>query len=191
MSALKIFLDRDPANMLAHSEDSTEIAAHLAKVGIRFEQWQASAPVKAGDSSEQVMAAYKPDIDKLIADEGYQTVDVISLDASDPQTCAPELIAKVPELREKFLSEHRHSEDEVRFFVDCQGLFSLHLGNKVYEVLCQKGDLISVPANTPQWFDMGPRPRFVAIRFFNNPEGWVANYTGSAIAESFSRLEPQ
>lgn len=191
MSALKIFSDTDPANVLVHSQDQAEIAGHLAKAGIRFEQWQASAQVKAGDSSEQVMAAYRADIDKLIADEGYQTVDVISLDASDPQTCAPELLAKVPELREKFLSEHRHSEDEVRFFVDGQGLFSLHLGDKVYEVLCQKGDLISVPANTPHWFDMGPRPKFVAIRFFNNPEGWVANYTGSAIAESFSRLEPQ
>lgn len=191
MSALKIFSDTDPANVLVHSQDQAEIAGHLAKAGIRFEQWQVSAAVKAGDSSEQVMAAYRADIDKLIADEGYQTVDVISLDASDPQTCAPELLAKVPELREKFLSEHRHSEDEVRFFVDGQGLFSLHLGDKVYEVLCQKGDLISVPANTPHWFDMGPRPKFVAIRFFNNPEGWVANYTGSAIAESFSRLEPQ
>ena len=111
-------------------------------------------------------------------------MDVISLDASNPET-----LAKVPELRQKFLSEHRHNEDEVRFFVDGQGLFSLHVEDNVYEVLCQKGDLISVPANTPHWFDMGPKPSFVAIRFFNNPEGWVANYTGSAIAESFSRLE--
>jgi len=189
MSALKIFSDSDPANILVHSQDSAEIAQHLAKAGVRFEQWQASAPIKAGDSSEQVMTAYKPDIDKLVADEGYQAVDVISLDASDPENCAPELLARVPELREKFLSEHRHSEDEVRFFVDGQGLFSLHLGDRVYEVLCQKGDLISVPANTPHWFDMGPRPKFVAIRFFNNPDGWVANYTGSAIAESFARLE--
>jgi 1,2-dihydroxy-3-keto-5-methylthiopentene dioxygenase len=73
--------------------------------------------------------------------------------------------------------------------VEGKGLFSLHIDDKVFEVLCEKGDLISVPANTAHWFDMGPRPRFVAIRFFNNPEGWVANYTGSPIAEQFSRLE--
>ena len=185
MSELSIFADNKPDHELLHSVDASEIAQELAKVGIRFEQWQAGQDVKAGDSSEQVLAAYKADIDKLVAEEGYQTVDVISLDATDN----PEVQAKVPELRQKFLSEHRHSEDEVRFFVDGQGLFSLHLNDKVYEVLCQKGDLISVPANTPHWFDMGPKPRFVAIRFFNNPEGWVANYTGSAIAESFSRLE--
>ena len=50
-------------------------------------------------------------------------------------------------------------------------------------------DLISVPADTPHWFDMGVRPAFVAIRFFNNQEGWVAHYSGNPIAEQFSRLE--
>jgi len=184
MSELSIFADSQPDIELLHSTDTAAIAAELNKVGIRFEQWQTNAPVKAGADSDQVLAAYRDDIDKLVAEEGYQTVDVISLDAGNPET-----LAKVPELRQKFLSEHRHNEDEVRFFVDGQGLFSLHVQDKVYEVLCQKGDLISVPANTPHWFDMGPKPGFVAIRFFNNPEGWVANYTGSAIAESFSRLE--
>jgi 1,2-dihydroxy-3-keto-5-methylthiopentene dioxygenase len=36
---------------------------------------------------------------------------------------------------------------------------------------------------------MGPNPRFVAIRFFNDPEGWVAQYTGSDIADRFNRLD--
>lgn len=185
MSEISVFADNDPETELLHSSDPAEITAALAEAGVRFEQWQATQPVKAGDSDEQVMQAYADDFARLKNNEGYQAVDVISLDATDN----PEVQAKVPELRQKFLSEHRHSEDEVRFFVDGQGLFSLHINEKVYEVLCQKGDLISVPANTPHWFDMGPAPRFVAIRFFNNPEGWVANYTGSAIADSFSRLE--
>lgn len=185
MSALTVFADSDANTAILHTTDARQIADELARVGVRFEQWSAGEPVRAGDSSEQVLNAYRADIDKLVTEEGYQTVDVISLDATDN----PDVQAKVPELRQKFLSEHRHSEDEVRFFVDGQGLFSLHLDNRIYEVLCRKGDLISVPANTPHWFDMGPNPRFVAIRFFNNPEGWVANYTGSDIAESFSRLE--
>lgn len=185
MSTLTIYADSRPSAPLFHSSDVAEIARELKQAGIRFEQWQTSASVKAGDSPETVLTAYKSDVDKLVAEQGYQTVDVISLDA----TSNTEVQAKVPELRAKFLSEHRHSEDEVRFFVDGQGLFSLHLGDKVYEVLCQKGDLISVPANTPHWFDMGPRPKFVAIRFFNNTEGWVAHFTGNTIADSFSRLE--
>jgi len=68
-------------------------------------------------------------------------------------------------------------------------LFALHIGTRVYEVTCEQGDLLSVPANTRHWFDLGPNPDLVAIRFFNNPDGWVAHYSGSDIAASYSRLE--
>ena len=88
----------------------------------------------------------------------------------------------MPAFRKKFLDEHVHSEDEVRFFVRGQGLFVIHANGRVYSVLCEKDDLISVPANTRHWFDMGPNPSFTAIRLFNNPEGWVANFTGDEIA---------
>jgi 1,2-dihydroxy-3-keto-5-methylthiopentene dioxygenase len=51
----------------------------------------------------------------------------------------------------------------VRFFVDGSGLFTLHVGDRIYEIRCEKGDLIGVPDSTLHWFDMGPEPRFVAI----------------------------
>ena len=76
-------------------------------------------------------------------------------------------------------------------FADGIGLFYLHLSDKVYALLCEKGDLISVPANTPHWFDLGAAPRLAAIRFFNNPEGWVAHYSGSDIAKRFPLLASQ
>ena len=69
------------------------------------------------------------------------------------------------------------------------GLFVIHANNKVYSMLCEKDDLISVPANTKHWFDMGPNPTFTAIRLFNNPEVWVANFTGDEIAVRFPFLE--
>ena len=53
------------------------------------------------------------------------------------------------------------------------------------------GDLLGVPARTPHWFDMGPRPRFTAIRLFLTPEGWVAQATGEDIADRFPRFEPE
>lgn len=77
----------------------------------------------------------------------------------------------------------------MRFFVDGHGLFYLHLGDEVYTVLCEKGDLISVPVGTAHWFDMRPNPRFRAVRLFTNPEGWLANFTGSDIAKRFPALE--
>mgnify|MGYP005846637777 CR=1 FL=1 len=180
MTTLRIYADNNATSNLLHSDNSDEIRRALQDVGVRFEQWQTLTEIAPGDSQEKVIAAYQADIDRLIAEQGYQTVDVVSLNSDHPQK---------NELRQKFLDEHCHSEDEVRFFVAGSGLFSLHIGERVYEVLCQQGDFISVPANTPHWFDMGPNPFFVAIRLFNNPEGWVANFTGSDIASRFPRLE--
>jgi 1,2-dihydroxy-3-keto-5-methylthiopentene dioxygenase len=179
MSELRIFADTNPDKPTLHSREHGEIADALGAAGVRFEHWDTDARISAGDAGDRVIAAYQPDIDRLVEEEGYQTVDVVSLNADHPDKA---------EMRQKFLDEHTHSEDEVRFFVAGEGLFSLHIGSDVYEVLCRKGDLIGVPANTPHWFDMGPNPAFVAIRFFNNPEGWVAAFTDSDIASRFNRL---
>lgn len=179
MSELKIFNEQQAGQANFHSRDPQQIAAQLKALGVRFEQWSTDSHIQPGDAPERVLAAYRKDIDRLVAEEGYQTVDVVSLNRHAPNK---------DELRRKFLDEHTHSEDEVRFFVGGEGLFTLHINQLVCEVLCQRGDLISVPAHTPHWFDMGPNPDFIAIRFFNNPEGWVAKYTGNNIAERFSRL---
>ena len=179
MSELTVFSSDNPAQPLLHTTDSSEIQRELQHAGVRFEQWQADAPLTADSSAEQIKAAYAADIAKLQAEGGYITVDVISLSATHPDKAT---------LRQKFLAEHTHSEDEVRFFVRGQGLFCLHIAGKVYQVLCQKNDLISVPAGTTHWFDMGSEPEFTAIRLFNNPIGWVANFTGSNIATHFPLL---
>jgi 1,2-dihydroxy-3-keto-5-methylthiopentene dioxygenase len=180
MSRLRIFDDHAPQTVKHESSNGSEIATLLGSRGIRFERWEASQPIAPGASQDEVIAAYRADIDRLMAEEGYITCDVVSLDRDHPQKT---------EFRNKFLNEHTHGEDEVRFFVAGSGLFTLHLGNEVYEVLCEKGDLIRVPAGTRHWFDMGPNPYFVAIRLFNNPAGWVANFTGSDYATHFPRLE--
>ncbi|GAB4192582.1 MAG: acireductone dioxygenase [Wenzhouxiangellaceae bacterium] len=180
MSQITVYADDQPGKVLQHSQDPGEIADILKQAGVRFEQWRAQHAIAADDEQEQIIAAYHSDIQRLCDEGGYQTVDVINMSPDHPDREA---------LRQKFLSEHTHSEDEVRFFVNGKGLFSLHINQHVYEVVCKRGDLISVPANTPHWFDMGPRPKFTAIRLFTNPEGWVANFTGSAIASQFNRLE--
>ncbi|MEL7940027.1 acireductone dioxygenase [Pseudomonas delhiensis] len=180
MSSLTVYHEsapEQPLKLLTHAED---IAATLAELGVRFERWQASAPIAPGASPDEVLAAYAPEIQRLKDEQGYVTVDVVSLNADHPQK---------DELRAKFLDEHRHGEDEVRFFVAGRGLFTLHVEDHVYAVLCEKNDLISVPAGTRHWFDMGERPHFVAIRLFNNPEGWVAKFTGDGIAGRFPLLE--
>lgn len=181
MSRLRIFDECQPHHPRSVHENYTDIARELREVGVRFEQWQANQPVAPGASQEAVIAAYHADIERLMREEGYQSVDVISLTPDHPDRAA---------LRQKFLSEHTHSEDEVRFFVAGAGQFTLHIGDKVYDVLCEQGDLIGVPDGTRHWFDMSESPYFVAIRLFTNKEGWVANFTGSDIATQFPRMTP-
>ena len=50
-----------------------------------------------------------------------------------------------------------------------------------------KDDLIAVPDGTT-WFDMA-RNRAVAIRFFQQPDGWIGHFTGTDIARKFPRYE--
>ncbi|MFT8209995.1 MAG: 1,2-dihydroxy-3-keto-5-methylthiopentene dioxygenase [Symbiopectobacterium sp.] len=179
MSALTIFNDNDASQPVWDSRDADAIQKELAAIGVRFERWQADRSLSASPAAEEVLAAYQHEIDKLVAEKGYQSWDVISLRADNPQKDA---------LRVKFLSEHIHSEDEVRFFVEGAGLFCLHLNGKIYQILCEKNDLLSVPAGTPHWFDMGSEPHFTAIRLFDNPDGWVAHFTGDAIADAYPKL---
>lgn len=182
MSRLRIFDESQPQSSLTEHHGHPEIAHELGKVGVRFEQWEASQPIVPGASQDEVIAAYRNDIDRLMAEKGYQAVDVISLAPDHPDRAA---------LRQKFLSEHTHSEDEVRFFVAGSGQFTLHIAGKVYDILCEQGDLIGVPDGTRHWFDMSEAPYFVAIRLFTNKEGWVANFTGDDIAQHFPRMQPR
>ena len=181
MSRLRIFNDNDPSTVLLETFDGDAIAAELKAIGVRFERWVAKYPVAPGASQEEVFAAYREDIDRLVAENGFQSVDVASISPDNPNRA---------EIRAKFLDEHFHKEDEVRFFVAGSGLFTLHVGDKVYEVECVKDDLISVPDGVTHWFDMGEEPNFAAIRFFTAPDGWVGHFTGTTIAQQFPRYEP-
>jgi 1,2-dihydroxy-3-keto-5-methylthiopentene dioxygenase len=180
MSRLRIFSENDPLIPDYLSTDHASIAAELARIGVRFEQWEASQPIEPGAEPEAVMAAYRTDIDRLVAENGFRSVDVVSISPDHPEREA---------MRAKFLDEHYHKEDEVRFFVAGSGLFTLHVADRVYEIQCNAGDLIGVPDRTHHWFDMGAAPYFVAIRFFTEPDGWVGHFTGTDIAQRFPRFE--
>ncbi len=179
MSQLKVFHQDDANNILQNCSDKNEIANILLAAGVIYRQWDTLIKLETDSTEDEIIQAYQSQINKLKNEAGYQSVDTISLNTENPNK---------QELRKKFLAEHTHAEDEVRFFVKGEGLFSLHIGHKVYEILCTKGDLIGVPANTRHWFDMGPDPDFIAIRLFNNSDGWVAQYTDSKLSEQFSRL---
>lgn len=159
--------------------DPSAIRQFLEVRGIVHARWSADRDLPSGATNEQVLAAYdyllKPFMDK----GGYQTADVLSVDENTPN---------LPGIREKFRQEHTHSEDEVRVFVGGQGLFWFHKDghdDEVFALLCEQGDLISVPANAKHWFDLGEPPKVRAIRIFTDQAGWLPHYTNSGIDQRY------
>ena len=178
----KVSLDgRDPSPpQLVCTDDPRQIGAELLRRGIGFERWPAERNLDHDADQASILWAYRDEIKQVQRAGGYATVDAIRMKPDHPDR---------ETLRRKFLDEHTHAEDEVRFFVEGQGLFCLHIGVEVLLTRCERGDLISVPAGTRHWFDMGSAPRFCALRWFNNTEGWVAKFTGSDISRSFPGLD--
>ncbi|NIJ41511.1 1,2-dihydroxy-3-keto-5-methylthiopentene dioxygenase [Parvibaculum indicum] len=180
MTRLTVYPDTDPATVLLDTQDGNRIADTLTEIGVVFERWAAPHALGADADQEAVLAAYDTEVSKLMEEGGYRSVDVARVKPDNPQA---------GELRKKFLAEHTHDDDEVRFFVDGAGAFYLRKGGKVYRVICERNDLISVPAGTTHWFDTGPAPDFCAIRIFTTPDGWVGHFTGDDIAERFPKFE--
>jgi 1,2-dihydroxy-3-keto-5-methylthiopentene dioxygenase len=178
MSRLIVYSAENAANVLLDTADVEAIAREIGAVGARFERWEASVPLKPEATNEEILAAYAQQIDRLKRERGYTNGDVVRVRPGNPAW---------PALRQKFLAEHTHSEDEVRFFVEGSGAFYLHIDDKVLEVVGEAGDLLSVPHGTPHWFDGGPDGDFTCIRLFTQQEAWTAHYTGAAIAEAFPR----
>jgi len=184
MTKLVVLREDDPAAPSHTTADGTEIAERLGGYGVRFERWEIRPLTDGADALE----LYRDEVDRLCRAEGYVTVDVARLHR-DPAD--PDWPTKAAEARKRFLDEHTHDDDEVRFFADGQGAFYLRLGEpgEVHVVVCEAGDLISVPKDTRHWFDMGTAPDFAAIRFFRVAEGWVGRFTGDPIAARFPTFD--
>jgi 1,2-dihydroxy-3-keto-5-methylthiopentene dioxygenase len=177
MSQLTIFDDLRPEQPVLRTRDAAAMTRELAAIGVQFERWESPVTLSPDDTAEVILDAYKPYLDELMGESGAGSADVIKLTPDNPNA---------PALRTKFISEHIHTEDEIRFFVHGGGHFVMHINGRVYDAYCEAGDLISVPANTKHWFDAGEQPYFTALRVFTDTSGWVPHYTGDPISQRFA-----
>ena len=156
--------------------DPKEIKKFLNDRGIIYEQWTTDKILDVEDDQETVLEAYQLPLSCYMARHNYTNADVINVHPGTPN---------IEEVRKKFLAEHTHSEDEVRFFVDGEGEFFFNHNKEVFSIQCQKGDFISVPKGYTPWFDRAPKYFVKAIRVFQSKDGWVANYTSSGIEKKY------
>ncbi len=169
MPELKIF-DVKTKEQKFFSDDFASIKHELHKANIDIETWQ----LEDKNNNEKIAA--------VKAKFNFKSHDFVDIDYEKIG------LSKIQELNQKFLREHTHTDDEIRFFIDGQGLFVVHHQDQVYSILCSSGDFIRVPAATKHWFDMGEKAFFSCLRFFGDEKGWQAEYTGSDIAKDFPLL---
>lgn len=186
MTLVQVMADGDCDLVWLRTCDVDEIGAELAKRRITFDHRPVLPSTHQDTSPDRVLSDYADCIAELNAGGRYRHIDVARLQPDDTDPKWPQSARFA---RERFLSEHRHAADEVRFFIAGRACFYLHLAPEVVAVVCEPGDLLSVPAGTPHWFDMGERPDFVAIRFFEEADGWIGDFTGDLIGQRFPTLD--
>src|SRR5258708_25666712 len=82
--------------------DEAEIDDYLASIGIDYQRWDLPKAVEGIASSEEILAIYEDQIQRLKRDGGYVTADVIDV---HPETPNLEVMLA------KFSREHWHDED--------------------------------------------------------------------------------
>lgn len=157
--------------------DETAIRQHLASIGIGYERWEPAHAVANDAPSEEILAAYAAEIEKLKSLGGYVTADVIDV---SPET--PGLEAML----QKFNREHWHEEDEVRFIIRGRGIFHIRPAEgPLTGVEVEPGDLLTVPRGTRHWFDLCANRDIRAIRLFQDSAGWTPYYTDSGAERGY------
>ena len=166
-----------PNKVLTHADD---IAATLAEQGVRFEQREVAARIRPGTAGDEVLASLGEQVDALRSELSAQVVEVFSV--------GPEHAQK-DELRAGLIDERRHGGQDARLFVSGRGLLNIRVGEYVYALIGERGDLVGVPAGVAQWFDIGEQPNLVLVRFFANEEGRKVQLTGDEGSRAYPGLD--
>ena len=96
----------------------------------------------------------------------YISSDIVRLSKETPK-----------EVLDPFKKVHHHTDDEVRFTIDGEGVFGIIPDEKTeIEIYCTKGDLINIPAYTRHWFKLTKSHEMNCVRIFKDNPKWEAIY---------------
>jgi 1,2-dihydroxy-3-keto-5-methylthiopentene dioxygenase len=113
-------------------------------------------------------AAYQQPLDELKSSRGYVEQDVIELAPATPNLDA---------ICAKFIDEHHHDEDEVRFVLQGEGIFDIRSrDDRWMRVVVEQGDLIVVPKDRHHRFMLTETKAIRCVRLFRDKSGWVPHY---------------
>lgn len=112
--------------------------------------------------------SYQAPLDTLKDERGYIQQDEVALSPETPNIDA---------ICAKFVDEHLHDDDEVRFVLEGEGIFDIRSRDDRYmRVVVEPGDLIVVPANRHHRFMLTESKAIRCVRLFKDASGWVPRY---------------
>ncbi|MCZ0755473.1 1,2-dihydroxy-3-keto-5-methylthiopentene dioxygenase [Anoxybacillus sp. J5B_2022] len=157
-------------------EGQENVFHFLQQQGVLYEHWDITKLpehlqnkfVLNDEEKNEILMAFKEEIEDLAARRGYKTWDVVALSEATPN---------LEELLKKFEQVHIHTEDEVRAIVAGHGIFIIKGDEQTgyFNVELEAGDVISVPEGNPHFFTLMEDRQVVAVRLFIDPSGWVAH----------------
>lgn len=162
-----------PHKLLCHAQD---IGATLAEVGVRLLRQPVPTRLQPGAEQQAVLAACAEPLQQLRSEYGCTQVEVCSLLSQQPQYAESD--AELP-------GEWLSTDDELHWMVAGRGVLGMRVGEAVYALQAEEGDLLWLPAGIHYWLDGGEYPRLSAIRLFKG----AANPASEQIAGRFPRLE--
>lgn len=111
---------------------------------------------------------YQGPLDDLKQSRGYVEQDEVALSPDTPNLDA---------ICAKFVDEHYHDEDEVRFVLEGEGIFDIRTkDDRWMRVVVEKGDLIVVPERRHHRFFLTDTRQIRCVRLFKDRSGWTPHY---------------
>jgi 1,2-dihydroxy-3-keto-5-methylthiopentene dioxygenase len=109
-----------------------------------------------------------PPLEAFMRERGYVTRDEIQLSPTTPNLAAIEA---------KFDREHLHTDDEVRYVLEGEGIFDIRSrDDRWMRVVVGPGDLISVPKDRHHRFLLTDQKQIRCVRLFVDQTGWTPHY---------------
>jgi len=113
-------------------------------------------------------SVYRSPLEDIMKKNGYVTMDQVKMFPEMPNFQA---------LCDKFVGEHLHTDDEVRFVVGGSGVFEIRsLNDKWMKIIVEPSDFISVPANRFHRFYLTDEKKIHCVRLFKDQSGWAPHY---------------
>jgi 1,2-dihydroxy-3-keto-5-methylthiopentene dioxygenase len=117
---------------------------------------------------KQLLTQLEPFLQEKFKQAGYyyQGLDMVVINPQTPDTEFPKPIC------------HTHSDDELRYNIDGEGIFVFVFPNGSQARLkIEKNDILVITKGAQHWFEVTPKRTIKLVRFYTSKNGWTPIYS--------------